>query len=645
MDSAQNTKVNPSVARKLPYSFANSKGVIAAAEHEGAIELWLREGSEDPTALAEARRVLGRPLSVRKVSLGKFAEALSEAYAKGGDTSYQMVIEDIEVDKSLQSYIQELPKISDLLESGDDAPIIRLVNDILSQALREKASDIHFELFETRSTVRFRVDGVLRNILELNPGWHAAIVSRLKIMANLDIDVKRLPQDSRISLKLAGHPIDVRVSTLPTAHGERVVLRLLDKEEKLLTLDKLGMGLENTRKIDELVKQPHGIVLVTGPTGSGKTTTLYAALNRLDMGEKNIMTVEDPIEYNLEGVSQTQVNPKIEMSFARALRSILRQDPDVVMIGEIRDLETARIAVQASLTGHLVLATLHTNDSVGAVTRLIDMGVEPLLLSSSLLAIVAQRLLRRVCPHCLGKDEKTSSQALLEAGVEKEEVPDFTLFRGRGCDSCGGSGYEGRIGVFEMLVATQTVKEAINSRVPESQLRKIAMKEGMKILRRDALEKARRGLTTLDEVTNKTTLVKEALPAYLLNPDELSFDDGELIIKENNTDKNFYQLIRGELVIVKDDSVVGKITQPGEYFGEIAALLDQPRSATIRSKGKSIVKVFPGEKLKQTLDNYPDISLNIIQSLINHLNEATRTIIKQRESGGAPEEETGHDKD
>ena len=294
--------------------------------------------------------------------------------------------------------MQDLPPAEDLLDSGAQAPVIRMINALLLQALRERASDLHFEPYEARSVVRFRVDGVLRDVLEPPRALHAALVSRVKIMASLDIAEKRLPQDGRIALKLGDKQVDVRVSTLPTGPGERVVLRLLDKDSAQLDLTALGMSAATLAAVDRLIREPHGIVLVTGPTGSGKTTTLYAALSRLPRGTLNMMTVEDPIEYALDGVGQTQVNPKIELDFARALRAILRQDPDIIMIGEIRDLETAQIAVQASLTGHLVLATLHTNDAASAVTRLADMGVEPYLLASSLLGVLAQRLVRTLCP-------------------------------------------------------------------------------------------------------------------------------------------------------------------------------------------------------------------------------------------------------
>ncbi|HOV20427.1 MAG TPA: ATPase, T2SS/T4P/T4SS family, partial [Ottowia sp.] len=363
-----------------------------------------------------------------------------------------------------------------LLEAADDAPIIRMLNALLTQAARDGASDIHIEPYERHSSVRFRVDGALREVVQPNRALHAALISRLKIMADLDIAEKRLPQDGRISLRLGTRAIDVRVSTLPSAHGERAVLRLLDKSESRISLESVGMQGDVLQKFEHLIAQPHGIILVTGPTGSGKTTTLYASLARLDAAHNNIMTVEDPIEYELPGVGQTQVNPRIELTFARALRAILRQDPDIVMIGEIRDIETAQIAIQASLTGHLVLATLHTNDAASAVTRLTDMGVEPFLLSSSLLGVLAQRLVRKYCGACHGK----------------------------GCDACGHTGYAGRTGVFELLVVDEAIQAQIHGQAAEADIRAAALAKGMQLMREDGERLIAQGITSREEVLRVT---------------------------------------------------------------------------------------------------------------------------------------------
>jgi general secretion pathway protein E len=343
------------------------------------------------------------------------------------------------------------------------------------------------------------VDGALRDVVEPKRGLHPAMVSRIKVMASLDIAEKRLPQDGRIALRIAGRPIDVRVSTIPTNSGERVVLRLLDKQAGRLTLDALGMSPACRDRVDEMVHSPHGIFLVTGPTGSGKTTTLYSALSRLDRKTRNILTVEDPIEYELDGVGQTQVNPRIEMTFARALRAILRQDPDVVMIGEIRDLETAQIAVQASLTGHLVLATLHTNDAPGAVTRLIDMGIEPYLLASTLNGVLAQRLVRKLCPECKAPYEPDAAQR----SVFGREAPE-RLYKAVGCGACNFAGYRGRTGIYELLVADDDLRRRVHDTSAESELRDHAVRAGMVRLREDGLRWVREGVTSLDEVLRVT---------------------------------------------------------------------------------------------------------------------------------------------
>ena len=438
-----------------------------------------------PTALAEQSRSLKYRLVPVIKPAGELSGAISRAYSQQ-EGSAAAVVDEVGGDIDLSRLMQDLPKVEDLLESEDDAPIIRMINALLTQAARDNASDIHIEPFETYSMVRFRVDGTLRDVVRPRRELHAALVSRIKIMASLDIAEKRLPQDGRITLRIGGRPMDVRVSTLPTGHGERAVLRLLDKEAGRLDLARLGMSSDLLRRFDNLINQPHGIVLVTGPTGSGKTTTLYAALSRLDSKTTNILTVEDPIEYDLDGVGQTQVNARIDMTFAKALRSILRQDPDVVMIGEIRDVETAQIAVQASLTGHLVLATLHTNDSISAVTRLIDMGIEPFLLSSSLIGIMAQRLVRKLCPSC------------------REEDPVTGKWRAVGCLHCGRSGYQGRTGIYEIVSVDDAMRGLIHQSAGEGELRAAARANGFRSMREDGQRWIDTGITSQDEVVRAT---------------------------------------------------------------------------------------------------------------------------------------------
>ena len=491
--------VPESAVRRVPYAFAKMHGALLLEVNTERALVCLRQGAR-PQVLAEFRRVLGVPLCVATTErVEVFERRLAEAYSQANQSA-AYVADNLEQDMDLSRLVQEMPKIEDLLDSEDDAPIIRMINVLLTQALRQGASDIHIEPYESRSVVRFRLDGTLQSVAEPHRALHAAMLSRIKIMANLDIAEKRLPQDGRISLRLAGRQVDVRVATLPTGFGERAVLRLLDKEDGKLQLTSLGMEEATLATVDKLIHQPHGIVLVTGPTGSGKTTTLYAALSRIDAAGLNIMTVEDPIEYELDGVSQTQVNPKIEMSFARALRSILRHDPDVIMIGEIRDLETAQIAVQASLTGHLVLATLHTNDAVSATTRLVDMGVEPYLLSSSLLGVLAQRLVRKLCAGCRIVYQPSAADLAELGGRYAGEA----LFAPGGCAACNGTGYAGRTGIYELMEVDDEAKRLIHEAAAEQLLRAHVASRGMRMLRQDALRWVLSGVTSLEEVIRVT---------------------------------------------------------------------------------------------------------------------------------------------
>jgi general secretion pathway protein E len=461
----------------LPYAFARTQQLLL--EDDGhQLVLW-HAGNPQPAWTEVLRKFPVR--SLQQVDAAALAQRISAAYAQG-ESSAATVVSEVQNDADLTRMMQELPAVEDLLEASDDAPIIRMLNALLTQAARDGASDIHIEPYERHSSVRFRVDGTLREVVQPNRALHAALISRLKIMAELDIAEKRLPQDGRISLRIGTRAVDVRVSTIPSAHGERAVLRLLDKSETRISLESVGMTGDTLERFLNLIEQPHGIILVTGPTGSGKTTTLYAALSRLDATTSNIMTVEDPIEYELHGVGQTQVNPKIDLDFAKALRAILRQDPDVIMIGEIRDHETAQIAVQASLTGHLVLATLHTNDAASAVTRLTDMGIEPFLLSSSLLGVLGQRLVRKLCEYCK---------------VEVEGVA-------RGCQHCGYTGYHGRTGIFELMVADERIRELVHGRAAEATIRQAAIASGMQLMRDDAERLVREGITSREEVLRVT---------------------------------------------------------------------------------------------------------------------------------------------
>ncbi len=481
------------VFRQPSYSFAKRHGVLITEQDTDSATVVYKPGLKPRTA-AELRRFLDKPLVLVQAE-EDFDALLAKHYDRGSEGA-QAMVDGMGEELDLHQVAESLPEPEDLLESEDDAPIIRLLNALLSQAIKENASDIHIEPFETRLLVRMRIDGVLQEVLEPPRSLAPLIVSRIKVMARLDIAEKRLPQDGRISLKVGGRPVDVRVSTLPSGHGERVVLRLLDKQAGRLDLEHLGMAADTLALIQEVIRKPHGIFLVTGPTGSGKTTTLYAALMQLNDLSRNILTVEDPIEYHLDGIGQTQVNTKVDMSFARGLRAILRQDPDVVMVGEIRDLETAEIAVQASLTGHLVFSTLHTNTAVGAVTRLRDMGVEPFLLSSTLLGVLSQRLIRLLCPHCKEAYQATESDCRI-MGIDEHSKP--TLYRAIGCEECNHSGYLGRSGIHELVVIDKEQQQMIHDGAGEYQLEQLA-RQTTSSIRQDGVEKVLQGLTSLEEV-------------------------------------------------------------------------------------------------------------------------------------------------
>ena len=481
----------------LPYAFAKRHGVLIDDQHEDIPTLVYRPNVANSSIL-EARRIAGRPVIAQAVTEDDFDLMLTRAYE--GDTGDAMNImddfgDDLDLDRMAESLEPE-----DLMESQDDAPVIKLINAMLTEAIRKGASDIHIEPFEKRLSVRYRVDGVMNKLLEPPQQAAAQVISRIKVMAKLDIAEKRLPQDGRISLRLAGRPVDVRVSTLPSGHGERVVLRLLDKQAGRLNLEHLGMSDESRENLEKVLKMPHGIILVTGPTGSGKTTSLYAALTKLNNARSTILTVEDPIEYYLDGIGQTQVNNKVDLTFARGLRAILRQDPDIVMVGEIRDLETAEIAVQASLTGHLVLSTLHTNTAIGSVTRLRDMGVEPFLLSSSLVGLVAQRLVRLLCNEC--KTAHKPSQAECET-LDLDPEQDFTIFLPHGCTKCNHSGYVGRTGIYEVVLVDESMRNMIHDGSAEHEIETYARSQYAGITQ-DGMRLVLQGDTSLEEVLRVT---------------------------------------------------------------------------------------------------------------------------------------------
>jgi general secretion pathway protein E len=501
MPQLETTTVDYELIKKVPIAFCRRYRVLPLRYEEGGILV----ASTDPletVALDDLRLLLGNPVRPVLTTGVALLARLNRAYDEtASPTGAEDVMEDIAASESLDQIAHELDEPQDLLDATDEAPIIRLVNSVLFQAIRQRASDIHFESFERGLVVRYRIDGVLYPVLTPPKRLQPSIIARIKIMAGLNIAEKRLPQDGRFAIRTAGKDVDLRVSVLPTSHGERVVLRLLEKENRLLNLSEMGFSGERLSAIHQLIQLAHGIILVTGPTGSGKTTTLYAALSHINSPDKNIITVEDPVEYQLLGIGQMQVNPKINLSFAAGLRSILRQDPDVIMIGEIRDRETAEIAIHASLTGHLVFSTLHTNDAASAATRLIDMGIEPFLVASSVVAVLAQRLLRKICPDC-----KTAYQPSPEE-LSRLDLPpetDTMLYRGTGCPACSQTGYRGRTGIFELMVLDDDIRRLIGAKADSTAIKQAAVAKGMVTLKQEGAERVLQGHTTLEEVMRIT---------------------------------------------------------------------------------------------------------------------------------------------
>lgn len=501
MPQLETANVDHEMIKKVPIAFSRRYRVLPLRHEEGSIIVATTDPLET-VALDDLRLLLGKPIKPVLTTGVSLLSCLNRVYDEvASPAGAEQVMEDIAASANLDQLAHELDEPQDLLDATDEAPIIRLVNSVLFQAVRQRASDIHFESFERGLVVRYRIDGVLYPVLTPPKHLQASIIARLKIMAGLNIAEKRLPQDGRFAIRTAGKDVDLRVSVLPTSHGERVVLRLLEKENRLLNLTEMGFTGDRLSAIHQLIQLAHGIILVTGPTGSGKTTTLYAALSQINAPDKNIITVEDPVEYQLLGIGQMQVNPKINLSFAAGLRSILRQDPDVIMIGEIRDRETAEIAIHASLTGHLVFSTLHTNDAASAATRLIDMGIEPFLVASSVVAVLAQRLLRKICPDC-----KRPYQASAEE-LNRLELPptsSVTLYRGAGCAACSQTGYRGRTGIFELLVLDDEVRRLIGAKADSSAIKQAAIAKGMVTLKQEGAEKVIQGQTTLEEVMRIT---------------------------------------------------------------------------------------------------------------------------------------------
>jgi len=486
--------MTPDALDLLPYEFARMNRVLLRAA-EG--DLLLAPSAPD-WAISEVSRMAGRNLSVRSVADQEFDALLSQLYS-GRQNSSEAVMADMKDFVDMESAAAELEEAGDLLDA-ENAPIVRLLNAVIAESLKENASDIHIEPYEKEALVRFRLDGVLRTVLSPSIQIAPLLISRIKVMSKLDIAERRLPQDGRMSVRLGGRSIDLRISTMPSSHGERVVMRLLDKDAGKLQTDDLGMPQETKEQLVDLISRPHGIILVTGPTGSGKTTTLYAALQQMDRQQRNIMTVEDPVEYDLPGISQTQINLRAGMTFARGLRAILRQDPDVILIGEIRDGETAEIATQASLTGHLVLSTLHTNTAAGAITRLQDLGVDSFLLASTVRGIVSQRLLRRLCKSCrVAERPNEFNRNLLKLHLGEE------IYQASGCSDCNNTGYSGRQALFELVSVGADLQTLIHENAGEIDL-EAAIRKTVPSIRDAGFELVRRGVTTIEEVLRVTSV-------------------------------------------------------------------------------------------------------------------------------------------
>ncbi|WP_426750736.1 type II secretion system ATPase GspE [Myxococcus sp. Y35] len=497
-------EVDAELVKRIPINFARQSHILPLFMEGDSVAVAVADPL-DTGALDHVRVLLGSSISQRIALASTITDAINSVYDRSVNETEQLV-DEMET-QDLDAIAHELDEPKDLLDEDDEAPVIRLVNSVLFRAAKERASDIHIEPMERELMVRFRVDGVLQEIIKPPKRYQNAIVSRVKVMGQLNIAEKRLPQDGRIRIKLAGRDIDIRLSTIPTSHGERIVMRLLDKTATLLDLAEIGMSQKTLESMEAVIKRSHGIILVTGPTGSGKTTTLYGALSKINTPDLNILTVEDPVEYQLKGIGQMAINPKIGLTFAQGLRSFLRQDPDVIMVGEIRDKETAEIAIQASLTGHLVLSTVHTNDAAGAVTRLVDMGVEPFLVASSLTGILAQRLVRRVCPDCRVAFEPTDAE-LKELGHSRasfrERYGVDRIYKAAGCPSCNRNGYRGRTGIYEFLPVDDDVRQLVLKNVDASTIKRSAMSKGMTTLLEDGARKIALGETTIAEVLSIT---------------------------------------------------------------------------------------------------------------------------------------------
>ena len=608
----------------------------------------------DATAVEELQNTLNKELSICVSTESDIVEAyvkyynINEEEAKSFFSAVDEEIEELTVTQ-VDDFGSIVADAADEFEierideddgrdqfAASDAPIIKLVNGILVKAVQEGVSDVHVEPYEKTMQIRYRKDGSLFKSMNLPLNIKNALVARLKILAGLDITERRVPQDGRIKMRMGkNRSVDFRVSSLPTLFGESVVLRILDKGSLNVDLTHLGFEQETFDMLKRCLNRPQGLLLVTGPTGSGKTVTLYSALNSLNSEDIKILTAEDPVEFNFKGINQVNVNTDVGMTFAAALKAFLRQDPDIIMVGEIRDMETAEIAIKAAMTGHLVFSTLHTNDSAATISRLANIGIPPFMLASSITMVLSQRLGRRLCQKCK-RPVTYERNELLHFGFKEDEVDDLVIYGPYGCPDCNNLGYKGRVGFFELMEVTDEVAKAISAQISEDQLRKIAVQEGMTPLREAALKKVRKGITSIDEALRRTVAHKESLPAYLVNPDVEDYEDGDMIIREGNTDIDFFKLIRGGLTVIKGGKKIAELTEPGEYFGEMAAISGEQRTASIVSQGRSTVKRFPGDKIDEIIEKYPDVSSHLFRTMTSRLQKSNQIIVKLAGCGRRP---------
>lgn len=638
-------KPDPKLLKLFPYEMAKSAMAFPLELNGTELTIIMVEPT-DTSIVEELQKKTGKTVKVFVSTEHDLIQAFRDFY-KISDDEYKSFLrfeEDADSNEpvtSVEDFGSLVSEAAEELEVGtadadmgrdefmaSDAPIIKLVNGILTKAINDGVSDIHIEPFEKTFQVRYRLDGSMYKAMNLPLSIKNAVISRIKILAQLDIAERRVPQDGRIKLRLGKKKsIDFRVSTLPTLFGESIVMRILDQSALSIDLTKLGFEPATFESLKRCISRPYGLILVTGPTGSGKTTTLYSILNRLNKDDIKILTAEDPVEFNFKGINQVPVKQEIGMTFAAALKAFLRQDPDIIMVGEIRDFETAEIAIKAAMTGHLVFATLHTNDCPSTIGRLIDIGIPAYMLASAVTLVLSQRLARRLCPECKQIVTGYNPKDLEFQGFSKDEIQDLKIYGPKGCSHCNGTGHKGRVGLYELMEVTDDVAKAISAQVSEDQLRKVAVQEGMITLREAGLRKIRAGETSYEEVLKKTVVTKESLPAYLINPDVERYEDKDVIIREGNTDIDFFTLVQGGVYVVKGGKKIAEIVQPGEYFGEMSAITGEPRSASIISKGRSMVKRFPGDKLAEVIEKYPDVAKHLFSVLAARLDSTDKRFV------------------